>query len=120
MTCVVSISPWRRLTPPWPFQNQSERRAERRDAADFQKGGFMTLDSVGDVDEEEGARGRDAAAAEDDEPQTSATEKLAELPDYDGKHAVGTSGSCSERWRPLCGVMWQMVWPVGCLSSSKF
>ena len=77
-------------TPTSP-QNQSERRAERRDrdAAEFEKGGFMTLDSVGDVDEE-GGRSRDQAAKDDpQEPQRSATEKLAELNEYDGKHAVG-------------------------------
>ncbi|XP_043231724.1 glutamic acid-rich protein-like [Amphibalanus amphitrite] len=72
--------------------NQSERRAERRDAAEFQKGGFMTLDSVGDVDEEENARGRNASAQDDSgEPKTSATELLAELGEYDGKHAVGSN-----------------------------
>jgi len=66
-----------------------ERRAERHDAADFQAGDFMTVDSVGDVDEEaEGARAAKAKAG--GEPQPTATQKLAELTDYDGKKSVGS------------------------------
>ena len=70
----------------------------------------MTLDSVGDVDEE-GGRGRDQARQE--EPETSAADTLAQLGDYDGKHSVGGCHSTVGR-QPLSGHTYFVIVVLRC------
>lgn len=92
-------------------QAQLERRARRRDADEFEKGGFMTLDSVGDVDGDDAAGRARRPSGDDDEPQVSATQKLSELENYDGKTAVGELGQ-SARPQGRDGTAWWLSYSL--------